>query len=58
MSEGEKSLDQGYEKITPTWATNFSSNSEQRQKRRNVDGLNPQPVEGGFIPLNNVLERL
>ena len=51
------SLAQGYEKIKPDYATNFGA-EERRERDSKIMPWDAQPVEGGFVPLNNVFDRI
>ena len=57
FTSGGYSLDAGYEKVTPHYGTRFCS-EEVQERNAKIQPFNAEPVEGGFIPLNNVFDRI
>ena len=51
------SIEDGFQRLKPYGATNFSTD-DVRERMNNVMPMDPQPVEGGFVPLNNVFNRI
>ena len=50
-------LEDGYVKVETQEGTHFSDENVNARQAR-VAPYNPQPVEGGFVPLNNIYERI
>ncbi len=51
------SIEDGFQRCTSEYATNFCN--EKVQKRMDVIApLDPKPVKGGFVPLNNIFNRI
>lgn len=51
------SLEQGFQRLKPEYGTNFC-NTEVREREAFVAPYDPQPVEGGFLPRNNIFNRM
>ncbi len=47
----------GYQKCECENGTSFSA-EEVQERQAIVAPFSPQPVEGGFVPLNNIYERI
>ena len=54
---GAFSLEAGFMRCKPENHGNFSA-EEVREREQMVAPFDPQPVEGGFIPRNNVFNRM
>ena len=51
------SIEDGFQRCKPKYATHFC-NEDVQERMELVAPLDPKPVEGGFIPLNNVFNRI
>ena len=51
------SIEDGFQRCKPKYATNFC-NEDVQERSELVTPMDPKPVEGGFIPLNNVFNRI
>ena len=51
------SLEDGFQRLKPDYGTKYC-NEEVRERDAFVAPFDPQPVEGGFIPRNNIFNRM